>query len=116
MIVTYFVDEVINGQKMVMPKSLSTGMINALGGKFRLVSIPTNTSKEMPITIALQGNATVKGKDAIFSTTLDVDFTASPQPCFKVKGTLFDPSGGKCILVSKDRRNFEQRRKMQRNL
>jgi hypothetical protein len=96
MIVTYFVDEVINGQKMVMPKMLSTGMINGLGGKFRLVTIPKNTSKGMPITIALQGNATVKGNDAIFSTTLPADFAASPQQCFKVTGTLFDPSGGKC--------------------
>ncbi|HQU86710.1 MAG TPA: hypothetical protein PKY59_26495 [Pyrinomonadaceae bacterium] len=96
MIVTYFVDEVINGNKIPMPKTLTTGMINGLGGKFRLVTIPKDTSKGMPITIALQGNATVKGNDAIFSTTLDANFAASPQPCFKVTGTLFDPSGGKC--------------------
>jgi hypothetical protein len=94
LIVTYFVDEVINGQTMSMPKSLSTGMINGLGGKFRLVTIPKNTSKGMPITISLQGSTTVKND--IFSTTLPADFAASPQPCFKVTGTLFDPSGGKC--------------------
>jgi hypothetical protein len=87
-------DEVINGQKIVMPKILTTGMINGLGGKFRLVTIPKNTSKGMPITISLQGSATLK--NAIFSTTLDADFAASPQPCFKVTGTLFDPSGGEC--------------------
>jgi hypothetical protein len=94
MIVTYFVDEVINGQKMVMPKTLSTGMINGLGGKFRLVTIPKKTSKGMQITISLQGSTTVKND--IFSTTLPADFAASPQQCFKVTGTLFDPSGGKC--------------------
>jgi len=94
MIVNYFVDEVINGQKMVMPKTLTTGMINGLGGKFRLASIPKNTSVGMPITISLQGSTTVKND--IFSTTLPADFAASPQPCFKVTGTLFDPQGGKC--------------------
>lgn len=96
MIVSYFVDEVINGQKLAMPKTLTTGMINGLGGKFRLVTIPKNTSKGMPINIVIQGSATVKGNDGIFATTLPGDFAASPQPCFKVWGTLFDPQGGKC--------------------
>ena len=96
MIVTYFVDEVINGTTFPMAKTLSTGMINGLGGKFRLVTIPKNTSKGQSITIVIQGNATVKGNDAIYSTTLPADFAASPQPCFKVTGTLFDPAGGKC--------------------
>jgi hypothetical protein len=94
MMVSFFVDEVINGNKIPMAKLLSTGMINGLGGKFRLVTIPKNTSKGMPITITIQGNATLK--NAIFSTTLPEDFAASPQPCFKVWGTLFDPQGGKC--------------------
>jgi hypothetical protein len=94
MIITYFVDEVINGTTMAMPKTLTTGMINGLGGKFRLVTIPKNTSKGMPITISLQGSTTVKND--IWSTTLPADFAASPQPCFKVWGTLFDPQGGKC--------------------
>jgi|CXWL01.1.fsa_nt_gi hypothetical protein len=94
MIITYFVDEVINGTTLPMPKSLTTGMINGLGGKFRLVTIPKNTSKGMPVTIAIQGSTTVKND--IFSTTLQADFSASPQPCFKVWGTLFDPQGGKC--------------------
>lgn len=48
----------------------------------------------MPITISIMGNATVK--NGIFSTTLPADFAASPAPCFKVWGTLFDPAGGKC--------------------
>jgi hypothetical protein len=96
MIVTYFEDQVINGTTIAMPKFLSTGMINGLSGKFRLVTIPKNTSKGMQITIVIQGNATVKGNDAIYSTTLPADFASSPQPCFKVTGTLFDPSGGKC--------------------
>ncbi len=95
MIVTYFVDEVINGQKIPMPKTLVTGMINGLGGKFRLVTIPKDTSKGIPITISLQGNMP-KGNGAVFSTTLDANFAASPQPCFKVTGTLFNPSGGAC--------------------
>jgi hypothetical protein len=94
MVVNYFVDEVVNGQKIPMPKSLATGMINGLGGKFRLVTIPKNTSKGMPITILLQGSATVKND--VFVTTLSGDFAASPQPCFKVEGTLFNPTGGKC--------------------
>ncbi|HRH44619.1 MAG TPA: hypothetical protein PKY82_23485 [Pyrinomonadaceae bacterium] len=96
MIVQFFVDEVINGQKMAMPKTLTTGMINGLGGKFRLVSIPTNTSKGLGISVVIQGNATIKGNDGIFATTLPEDFAASPQPCFKVWGTALNPSGGKC--------------------
>ena len=94
MLVTYFVDEVINGNKIPMLKTLTTGMINGLGGKFRLVTIPKNTSKGMPITISLQGNATVKNN--VWSTTLSDDFAASPQPCFKVWGTALNPDGGKC--------------------
>lgn len=94
LIVTYFEDQVINGTSVAMPKTLVTGMITGLGGKFRLVNIPKNTSKGMPITISLQGSATLKND--IFSTTLQADFAASPQPCFKVTGTLFDPAGGKC--------------------
>ena len=94
MIITYFVDEVINGNKIPMMKTLTTGMINGLGGKFRLVTIPKNTSKGMPITISLQGNATVKNN--VWSTTLPADFAASPQPCFKVWGTALNPDGGKC--------------------
>ena len=77
-----------------MPKTITTGMINGLGGKFRLVTIPKNTSKGMPITVALQGNAT--HRNDIWSTTLSGDFAGSPLPCFKVTGTLFDPKGGAC--------------------
>jgi hypothetical protein len=94
MIVTYFEDQVINGVTIQMPKTLATGMINGLGGKFRLVTIPRGTSKGMPITIAIQGNATFKND--VYSTTLPANFAASPQPCFKVWGTAFDPQGGKC--------------------
>lgn len=94
MIVLYFEDQVINGTTIATPKTLTTGMINGLGGKFRLVTVPKNTSKGMPITISLQGSTTVKND--MFSTTLPADFAASPQPCFKVTGTAFNPSGGKC--------------------
>lgn len=97
MLVMYFEDQDIGGGvKAPMIKTMATGYINGLGGKFRLVTLPKNTSKGQPITIYLHGNATVKGKDAIFTTQLPADFAASPQPCFKVTGTLFDPSGGKC--------------------
>lgn len=94
MIVTYFVDEVINGRTMMMPKMIATGLINGLGGKYRIVAIPKNTKYGQPITISIQGSATVKND--IFSTTLPGDFTDSPQPCYKVWGTLFDPQAGKC--------------------
>ncbi|HEV7699588.1 MAG TPA: hypothetical protein VGO43_05120 [Pyrinomonadaceae bacterium] len=94
LIVTYFEDQTINGVKVPMPKTLTTGMINGLGGKFRLVTIPKKTAAGMPITIGIQGNATVKND--IFATTLPANFAASPQPCFKVWGTFLDPQGGKC--------------------
>ncbi len=94
MMVSFFVDEIINGNKIPMMRTLTTGMINGLGGKFRLVTIPKNTSKGMPITISLQGNATVKNN--VWSATLEADFAASPQPCFKVWGTALNPDGGKC--------------------
>ena len=77
-----------------MPKTFATGMINGLGGKFRLIALPLKTAKGMPITISVIGSTTVKNN--VYSTTLDADFTDSPQPCFKVWGTLFDPQGGKC--------------------
>ncbi|MBK7708104.1 MAG: hypothetical protein IPJ30_20730 [Acidobacteria bacterium] len=94
MIVTYFVDEVIGGQKIPMAKTVSTGMINGLGGKLRLLAIPKVVSQGMQITIAIQGSTTVKND--IWSTTLPGNFADNPQPCFKVWGTLFDPQGGKC--------------------
>lgn len=94
MTITYFVTEVVNGNSIPMPKTVSSGFINGLGGKFRMLNIPKNTAPNMPIQIILTGNATVK--DGIFSTTLPADFPASPAPCFKVWGTLFDPKGGTC--------------------
>ncbi|MBK8304655.1 MAG: hypothetical protein IPK98_15125 [Chloracidobacterium sp.] len=94
LIVTYFVDQMINGVKVPMAKTLATGMINGLGGKFRLVTIPKKTSAGMPITIGILGSTTLRND--IFSTTLPANFAASPQPCFKVWGTAFDPQGGKC--------------------
>ena len=94
MTVMYFVNEVINGNSMPMQKVVSSGFINGLGGKFRMLNLPKETSPNMPITILLAGNATVK--DGIFSTTLPANFAASPAPCFKVWGTLFDPKGGTC--------------------
>ncbi|MBL8203886.1 MAG: hypothetical protein JNM09_06615 [Blastocatellia bacterium] len=94
MTITYFVNEVVNGNSIPMPKTISSGFINGLGGKFRMLNIPQNTAPNMPIQIILGGNATVK--DGIFATTLPADFAASPAPCFKVWGTLFDPKGGTC--------------------
>jgi hypothetical protein len=94
MTITYFVNEVVNGNSIPMPKTVSSGFINGLGGKFRMLNIPRNTAPNMPIQIILTGNATVK--DGVFSTTLPADFPASPAPCFKVWGTLFDPKGGTC--------------------
>lgn len=94
MTITYFVNEVVNGNSIPMPKTVSSGFINGLGGKFRMLNIPKNTAPNMPIQIILTGNATVK--DGIFSTTLTANFAASPAPCFKVWGTLFDPKGGTC--------------------
>lgn len=94
MTVTYFVNEVVNGNSIPMPKTVTSGFINGLGGKFRLLNLPKETSPNLPIQIMLTGNATVK--DSIFVTTLPANFAASPAPCFKVWGTLFDPKGGTC--------------------
>jgi hypothetical protein len=94
MMVMYFVNEVINGNTVPMPKTIVSGYINGLGGKFRMINVPKDTAPNMPITISLMGNATVK--NGIFSTTLPANFPASPAPCFKVWGTLFDPAGGQC--------------------
>ena len=96
MIVTYFVNEKVDGVSDPIPmiKTAKSGFINGLGGKFRLINIPKVTSPNMPITVTLAGNATVK--NGIFATTLPGDFVATPQPCFKVWGTLFNPGGGTC--------------------
>jgi hypothetical protein len=94
MTVMYFVNEMVNGNSIPMPKTIVSGFINGLGGKFRMLNIPKETSPNMPIQIMLVGNATVK--DGIFSTTIPANFPASPAPCFKVWGTLFDPKGGTC--------------------
>lgn len=75
-------------------KSVSTGFINL--GKSRIVAIPKDVAPGTEIRISLFGNATVKGSNPIFTTTLPVDFSDRPMPCFKLWGSLFDPAGGKC--------------------
>lgn len=94
MTVMYFVNEKVDGNSVPMPKTAVSGFINGLGGKFRMINIPNETSPNMPINVLLTGSATVK--DGIFATTLPANFAASPQPCFKVWGTLFNPGGGTC--------------------
>jgi hypothetical protein len=94
MTVTYFVNEMVNGNSIPMLKTAASGFINGLSGKFRLINIPKETTPGMPISVWLTGSTTVK--DQIFFTTLPENFAASPQPCFKVWGTLFNPGGGTC--------------------
>jgi hypothetical protein len=96
MLIFYWVDQKVNGTVTATLKTLDTGMINGLGGKFRLLTIPKKTSAGKPILVHLVGNATVKGSDDVYSTQLPGDFAASPQKCFKTWGTLFNPSGGTC--------------------
>lgn len=40
MMVIYFVNEVVEGNTIPMPKTVVSGFINGLGGKFRMVNIP----------------------------------------------------------------------------
>lgn len=94
MTVMYWVNEMIGNQSIPTPKTVSSGLINGLGGKFRLINIPKETSPNQLITVMLTGSATVKNE--ILVTTLPANFPDSPQPCFKVWGTLFNPSGGTC--------------------
>lgn len=90
--VQYFEMQDIGGTKVAMPKSVASGFINL--GKSRIITIPKATAPNMPITIMLQGNATLKND--IWSTTLPWDFKSSPVPCFKTWDTLFTPKGGTC--------------------
>lgn len=90
--VQYFEMQDIGGTKVAMPKSVASGFINL--GKSRTITIPKETAPNMPITIYLQSNATLKND--IYSTTLPWDFKASPLQCFKTWDTLFTPKGGKC--------------------
>jgi hypothetical protein len=94
MLVTYCEDQTVSGTTMPMPKSIETGFINGLGGKYRLVNLPASVSLKMPIVISLQGSTTVR--DSVWVTTIPANFTGSPVPCYKVWGTLFDPQGGAC--------------------
>ncbi len=96
MLIFYWVDQKVNGTMIATLKTLDTGMINGLGGKFRLLTIPKKTSAGKPILVHLIGNATVKGSDDVYATQVPGDFAASPQQCFKTWGTLFNPSGGTC--------------------
>lgn len=93
-VVMYSEYQTFNGTKVPIQKSLTTGFINL--GKSRMITIPKDVVPGTKIQIFLKGNATVKGNNAIFFTTLPADFAGSPVPCFKVWGSLFDPAGGKC--------------------
>jgi hypothetical protein len=92
--VMYFEYQTVGGNKISMPKTITTGFINL--GKSRMITVPKDVVPGTTITIHLRGNATVKGNDAIFTATLPADFAGSPVPCFKVWGSLFNPSGGEC--------------------
>ncbi len=100
MIVIYDVDEVINGQTMMMPRTVATGMINGLGGKYRIVAIPKNTSKGQPITIVFQSSTTEKND--IRSTTLPADSTDNPRRAKR--------SGERCLTRGAGRANRNARR------
>lgn len=94
MSVTYYEDQTVNGTTIAMPKSIETGYINGLGGKYRLVNLPANIASKMPILISLQGSTTVR--DSVWSTTIPANFTGNPIPCYKVWGTALSPQGGAC--------------------
>lgn len=44
MMVMYFINEVIEGNSVPMPKTVLSGYINGLGGKFRMINIPKDTA------------------------------------------------------------------------
>ncbi|MEO6391225.1 MAG: hypothetical protein ABIP75_05180 [Pyrinomonadaceae bacterium] len=94
MTVTYYEDQTVGGTTMPTPKSIETGFINGLGGKYRLVNLPATVSLKMPIIIALQGSTTVR--DSVWVNTIPANFTGNPVPCYKVWGTVLDPQGGAC--------------------
>jgi hypothetical protein len=94
MSVTYYEDQTIGGNTKPMPKSIETGFINGLGGKYRLVNLPASVSLKMPIVILLQGSTTVR--DSVWASTIPANFTGNPVPCYKVWGTVLSPQGGAC--------------------
>ncbi len=67
--VMYFEMQNVGGTKVAIPKTVASGFINL--GKSRTISLPKDIAPNMPITIILQGNATVKND--IRSTTLPAD-------------------------------------------
>jgi len=91
--VFYFEDMVVGGVATPMVKMLSTGAVNNLT-PVRMINIPKNTSKGMPITVSVKLYSTSTFE--LFKETLPAGFTGSPVPCFKASGVLTSPKGGRC--------------------
>jgi hypothetical protein len=90
MVITYFVNQNINGTKILMPKTIVTDKITA--GVSRSVVIPKDIVTTTPIQVYIRGYGTTKND--VFSTTVGTDFNG--EICYKAWGTIFSPQGGNC--------------------
>ncbi|MBS1790226.1 MAG: hypothetical protein JST85_21050 [Acidobacteria bacterium] len=88
--VVYFVNQNINGTQVPMAKALDTSAIPV--GVSKTLEIPRDTAKGMPISVAIEGIGTTKGK--VLETTVPEGFNGNL--CFKSWGTIFDAKGGAC--------------------
>jgi hypothetical protein len=86
----YYVNQTTNGVTTSTPKVLSTDKLTA--GMTRPLIIPSDIATDKPISVSIQGVGTTD--DKVFSTTVSTTFTG--ELCFKARGTIFSPKGGKC--------------------
>jgi len=89
MVVTYFQDKDIAGQKVPMPVVKTSGHISV--GFSKHIDIPANIAA-MPITVFIQGVGTLEND--VYATSVAAEFTGNK--CFKSWGTIFDTEGGSC--------------------
>ena len=88
--VVYFVNQNINGTQVPIAKALATPAIPV--GQSKTLEIPRDNAKGMPISVAIEGIGTTKGK--VLETTVPEGFNGNL--CFKSWGTIFDAKGGPC--------------------
>jgi hypothetical protein len=87
MVVLYYVDEILGGTKVMLPKTAVTSTLTL--GQSETCVIP-ESSPGQAVSVQIQGVATTK--DDFFRTVLPANFSGNHK--YKCWGTIFNPTGG----------------------
>lgn len=94
--VVYYLDEPVpgvSGLTIPSPRFIQTNTVSA-AVPARIINIPRNISKKMPVQIAVKLYST--SNFDLFKYEISANYTGSPMLCFRAYGILTSPKGGMC--------------------